>query len=139
VPARQTGRLISLPFSVNALAMLVTGAALVAVSVLLGLAYALRRGNRRRREVRQLLDAADTLEARLRTARSEFEAVAGDEADDPVRDAMREMLRQRLWLREHGQDAALDEIRQVRSSIEEARLRIEQQLLRIDRARAPVA
>src|SRR5690606_4296797 len=64
VPARQTGRLISLPFSVNALAMLVTGAALVAVSVLLGLAYALRRGNRRRREVRQLLDAADALEAR---------------------------------------------------------------------------
>src|SRR5690554_1233800 len=138
LPARQTAGLISLPFSVNALAMLVTGAAVVAVSILVGLAFVWKRGNRRRREVRQLLDAADALEARLRTARSEFEAVAGEEADDPVRDAMREMLRQRLWLREHGEDAALEEIRQVRSSIDEARLRIEQQLLRIDRARAPV-
>ena len=93
---------------------------------------------RRRRAMKQLLDAADALEARLRTARSEIEAVVGDEIDDPVRDALREMLRQRLWLREHGGAATLAELVQVRSSIDAARARIELQLSRIERARAPL-
>ena len=78
------------------------------------------------------------LEARLRTARSEIEAVAGEHVD-PVQDALREMLRQRLWLREHGDQASVDELQQVRSSIVDARTRIEQQLHRIERARAPIA
>lgn len=88
--------------------------------------------------MKQLLDAADALEARLRTARSEIEAVVGEDAEDPVRDALREMLRQRLWLREHGQTATLRELDRVRSSIDAARARIELQLSRIERARAPV-
>lgn len=89
--------------------------------------------------MKQLLDAADALEARLRTARSEIEAVVGDDVEDPVRDALREMLRQRLWLREHGQGATLAELDQVRSSIDAARAQIEVQLSRIERARAPIA
>ena len=95
------------------------------------------RGRRRQGAVRSLLDAADALEARLRTARAEIEAVAGDEAD-PVRDAMREMLRQRLWLQQHGEEASLDELDAVRDSIDAARAKIEQQLLQIERARAPL-
>jgi methyl-accepting chemotaxis protein len=97
----------------------------------------LRRSWRRQRAVRDLLDAADTLEARLRTARAEIEAVAGDE-DDPVRDALREMLRQRLWLQQHGASASLEELGSVRASIDAARQRIDQQLARIERARAPL-
>lgn len=97
----------------------------------------LRRSGRRQRAMRELLDAADTLEARLRTARAEIEAVVGDE-DDPVRDALREMLRQRLWLQQHGGSASLDELASVRSSIDTARRRIDQQLARIERARAPL-
>lgn len=97
-----------------------------------------RRRGRRHREMQQLLDAADGLEARLREARSEIEAVAGDDIEDPVRDALREMLRQRLWLREHGQSATLDELVQVRRSIDAARARIDLQLSRIERARAPL-
>lgn len=93
---------------------------------------------RRRRAMKQLLDAADALEARLRTARVEIEAVAGDDIEDPVRDALREMLRQRLWLREHGQGASLAELNTVRSSIDAARSRIELQLSRIQRARSPL-
>ena len=50
---------------------------------------------------------------------------------------MREMLRQRLWLRDHGRSASLNELAEVRSSIDAARGRIEQQLSRIARARAP--
>lgn len=107
-------------------------------AVAVGLLAYLRRGTTtRQRAVRELLDAADALEARLRTARAEIAAVTGEEAQDPVRDAMREMLRQRMWLRDHGQEASLERLTEVRASIDAARARIDQQLSRIDRARTP--
>lgn len=124
--------------AVNVSLLTVLGLALVAAILLFIIVAARRRASRRHREIRQLLDAADALEARLRTARSEIEAVAGDHIDDPVHDALREMLRQRLWLREHGDTASVDELQQVRGSIVDARSRIEQQLDRIERARVPV-
>ena len=71
--------------------------------------YALQlwqRSGRRRRAMTQVLDAADALEERLRTARVEIEAIVGS-AENPVRGAMHEMLRQRLWLQRHGGDAAV--------------------------------
>ena len=95
-----------------------------------------RRGGRRQRAMARLLDAADALEERLRTARAEIEAIAGSDGN-PVLEAMQEMLRQRLWLQQHGHDASLGQLIQVRDSIEAGRLRIDQQLARIDRARAP--
>ena len=94
-----------------------------------------RAGRRRHKAVRELLDAADALEARLRTARAEIEAVAGDDDNDPVREALREMLRQRLWLQQHGDQATLAELDTVRASIDQARARIDAQLARIERAR----
>lgn len=84
----------------------------------------------------QVLDAADALEERLRTARAEIEAIAGSD-DNPVRDALQEMLRQRLWLQQHGQSATLEQLAQVRDSIDAGRRKIDQQLLQIERARAP--
>ncbi len=99
----------------------------------------LRRKARRHQAFRGVLDAADALEDRLRIAREEIEAIAGDHVEDPVRDAMREMLRQRLWLRDFGGTATIEQLAVVRAEIEEARLRIDQQLLRIERARAPAA
>ncbi|WP_460713861.1 hypothetical protein [Lysobacter terrae] len=92
---------------------------------------------RRARAVRELLDAADALEARLRTARAEIAAVAGEQGPDPVGEAMREMLRQRIWLRDYGREASLAQLAEVRSSIDAARGRIDAQLTRIARARAP--
>ncbi len=131
---RQTGRLTTLVPRVTIPSFLL----LVAVAAaIVGLAWRIR-AVRRQRAVSELLDAADALEARLRTARAEIEAVAGDDAD-PVRDALREMLRQRLWLQQHGQRAALAELDAVRASIDVARQRIDQQLARIERARAPLA
>jgi hypothetical protein len=64
--------------------------------------------------------------------------VAGDD-DNPVQVALREMLRQRLWLQQHGQTASLEELQTVRASIDAARVRIEAQLALIERARAPLA
>ena len=49
------------------------------------------------------------------------------------------MLRQRLWLQQHGQTASLEELQTVRASIDAARTRIEAQLALIERARAPLA
>ena len=90
---------------------------------------------RRQRALRGLLDAADALEAQLRVARAEIEAVAGAGGDDPVGEAMRGMLRQRLWVRDHGRNASPSQVHEVRSSIEAARGRIDQQLTLIARAR----
>lgn len=84
--------------------------------------------------MQRLLDAADGLEARLRIARSEIAAVVGEDSD-PIQDAMLEMLRQRIWLREHGQQATIQELDEVRGSIEIAGTRIEQQLVHIQLAR----
>ena len=109
---------------------------LLAAALFAALAFALRRrGGRRERAMTQVLDAADALEQRLRTARSEIEAIVGSD-ENPVRDAMQEMLRQRLWLQQHGVDASLEQLTSVRDSIDSARLRIEQQLTQIERARA---
>ena len=121
------------------------GLSLIALLIAIALALAAwllfrrRSGHdRHRRAMAGVLDAADALEARLRTARSEIEAVAGDGAD-PVREAMQEMLRQRLWLQQHGAQASLQQIDDVRRSMEEAGGRLEQQLARVRDARAPVA
>lgn len=109
------------------------------VLALLGTLFRRRLPSRHARAVRDLLDAADALEDRLREARAEIEAVAGEQGPDPVADAMREMLRQRLWLRDHGQDASPEQLIEVRTSIDAARNRIEAQLNDIERARAPIA
>ncbi|WP_202839969.1 hypothetical protein [Luteimonas saliphila] len=109
---------------------------LLLVAAMLALSFWLRRrGGRRNRAMAQLLDSADALEDRLRAARSEIEAIAGDE-QNPVREAMQEMLRQRLWLQLHGREASLEQLDTVRASIDAARDNIETQLLQIERARA---
>ena len=97
-----------------------------------------QRSRTRQRAIHDLLDAADALEARLRTARGEIEAIAGDH-ENPVRGAMQDLLRQRLWLQEHALDASLAQLDAVRSSLDAARASLEHQLERIDRARAGAA
>lgn len=90
--------------------------------------------SRRQRAIRELLDAADALEIRLRAARGEIEAIAGDQ-QDPVRTAMQEILRQRLWLQEHVNDASVEHLQAVRDSLEAARAKLEGQLQRVQQAR----
>lgn len=94
-----------------------------------------RRSQRRQRAIRDLLDAADALEASLRSARVEIEAVAGDHVN-PVRAAMEDLLRQRMWLQEHGQSASLQQLADVRASLEAARGNLQGQLNRVEQARA---
>jgi hypothetical protein len=111
---------------------------LIVVAVAAAIALLLRRiGGRRQRAMGRLLDAADALEERLRTARAEIEAITGND-DNPVREPLQEMLRQRLWLRQYGDTASLQQLDAVRESIEAARLKIDRELLQIERARAPL-
>lgn len=93
------------------------------------------RARRRQQALGRLLDAADALEQRLRDARGELEqSVGGDQ--DGVQGALQEMLRQRLWLQQHGDGASVDQLDQMRRSIDAARERLDQQLVLIERARA---
>ena len=89
----------------------------------------------RQRVISQLLDAADALEARLRAARSEIEAIAGDHVN-PVRAAMQDLLQQRLWLQDNAQQASLAQLEEVRQTMDNARASLELQLQRVERARA---
>ena len=111
--------------------------ALAAAAILLSRRAASRRDRQRQQAVSRLLDAADALEDRLRTARSEIEAIAGSD-ENPVREAMQEMLRHRLWLQQHGDGASITQLDSVRDAIEAAQRSIDHQLLRIERARAPL-
>lgn len=109
----------------------------LALLVLAGLWLALRQRHlqqRRHLAVRAVLDAADTLEARLRTARDEIDAIAGDDGN-PVRAAMQELLRQRLWLQDNAQQASLAKLDELRVSLDTASTHLESQLQRVDRAR----
>lgn len=111
-------------------------AAVLAAAIILGLAlfWRISRGDPRQRAMREVLDAADALESRLRTARSEIESITGGE-DDTVRTALQEMLRQRLWLQQHGQTAPVGKLREMRASLDQARARIDQQLALVAQAR----
>lgn len=113
----------------------------IGIVVLLGVALAmvLRQRHQRQRQlaVTELLDAADGLEARLREARIQIESIS-DSADDPVQEALREMLRQRLWVQQHGKTASMDDLRRVRDAIRDAGDRVEQQLAHVEQARTPL-
>ena len=107
----------------------------IAAGIAMAMAWRIRqRSHARRQAIRAVLDAADALEARLRAAREEIEAVAGDH-ENPVRGAMQDLLRQRLWLQEHAITADLAKLTSVRDSLDAARSSLEQQLQRIARAR----
>lgn len=109
---------------------------LLAIAAALWLGWlARRRVSPRQRAIRDLLDAADALEARLRTARDEIEAIAGNH-ENPVRGAMQDLLRQRLWLQENAETAELAQLDAVRRSLDSARASLEQQLQRVSQARA---
>ena len=107
----------------------------IASGIALAMAWRIRqRSHARRQAIRAVLDAADALEAGLRAAREEIEAVAGDH-ENPVRGAMQDLLRQRLWLQEHAITADLAQLAVVRQSLDGARVSLEDQLRRISRAR----
>lgn len=112
---------------------LLIAAALAALALWQGLRL-LQARRTRQQAISRLLDAADSLEARLRAARSEIEAVAGDH-ENPVRAAMQDLLRQRLWLQEHAHSASIAQLDGVRDALQIASTRLDQQLQQLEQAR----
>ncbi|MCD9008200.1 hypothetical protein LDO31_18555 [Luteimonas sp. XNQY3] len=104
-------------------------ATLLAAAIVLAWRHRVRR---RHRAYARVLDAADTFEARLRIARAQL----GQDDGDPVRDALQEMLRQRLWLQHNGSSADVAALDAMRESIEQVQARIDRQLARLARVRA---
>jgi len=126
-PPRQTGP----PFSDADVPP--TPGLLLALLALGGIVLVLHlRARRRRRALAGVLDAADAFESRLRLARAQLGTLAGD----PVRDALQEMLRQRLWLQQHGARAGIDALDAMRDSIAHAQARVDRQLAEVAMARA---
>lgn len=105
------------------------------MAMLLAAWWVPRRARRRQQALGRLLDAADALEQRLRDARGELEQSGGGDQDG-VQGALQEMLRQRLWLQQHGEGASVHQLDEMRRSIDAARERLDQQLVLIERARA---
>ena len=110
---------------------------LLAIAALFGAAVVALHWHRGRRQrvMTRLLDAADALESHLRQAQAQFGADGGGDAN-PVREALLQMLRQRLWLQQHGAGASVAELESIRGSIAEADDRIRRELARLGDARA---
>lgn len=93
------------------------------------------RARRRRQAYARVLDAADAFEARLRLARRQIDSL-DQGGGDPVRDALQEMLRQRLWLQQHGAGANVATLDTLRDSIVAAQAKIDRHLAQLAEARA---
>lgn len=93
-----------------------------------------RRARRRRQAYARVLDAADAFESLLREARSQIDSLDG--SSDPVREALQEMLRQRLWLQQHGADANVAALDAMRDSIIAAQAQVDRHLAQLAQARA---
>lgn len=105
---------------------------LTAALGLLALAWR-RHGRRRQRAMSRVLDAADALEARLRGLRAELEAIGAD--PQPVHAALQEVLRQRLWLQQHGASAPVAGLAAVETAIAQANQLIDRKLNALPRPR----
>lgn len=113
------------------------------------------RGRRRERSLRRLLDLADEMEGLLDRSQARMQAlqaVVGRVPADiaavaqaslgsalPVREAKRDLLQHRLWIKHHGQDARQKELDDACAALARARDRLAGELADLDRAGAELA
>lgn len=108
------------------------------------------RGRRRDRSLRQLLDLADEMEGLLDRSQARMQALqavvgrvptdiaavaqASIESTLPVREAKRDLLQHRLWIKHHGQDARQAELDAACAALGRARDRLSGELAALDQA-----
>jgi uncharacterized coiled-coil protein SlyX len=129
--------------------------------VLLVLAAALpywlwrRRMQARQSSLRRLLDLADAMESVLDRSQERMNALHGLvnrvpndiaavalsslESTPPIRDAKRDVLQHRLWIKQHGADASLEELDTACAALQRARDRLAQQLDELETAGSALA
>ena len=105
----------------------------IAIVAVIALAVAVFVAQRRRMHqrwslLREVMDSADALEMQLTRVRRQLDGVASaDQADAALRDVLHDLLRQRMWLQEHGMDARITELEAVRSRLDAGRQRLDAQ------------
>lgn len=130
---------------------------LVALAVAVALYYAWWRWRlaARQNSLRRLLDLADAMELLLDRSQERMKALQGlvnrvpndiaavaltslDSAL-PVREAKRDVLQHRLWIKQHGADASLHELETACAALQRARDRLAQQLDELETAGSALA
>lgn len=120
-------------------------AAGIAVVVLLAKLWRLRQ---RQEALRGFLDSADALERELQACRERMQtmhrwvstlpsnltadALASLNLDPLVQKALRDLLQQRLWLRDHGSTAPLGRLRDAHRELERARRTLAENMERLE-------
>jgi hypothetical protein len=116
------------------------------------LAWRRERGLRRRSHMlTEILDLADALESELLECRARLREIPALTANLPpseplsaratltaepqVQDALRDLLAHRLWLKDHADDAALDQLRSARDALAATRASLTRQLGRLAQVR----
>ncbi len=124
--------------------------ALAVVALAAVLFWNARRGRRRGRALLRLLDLADEVEALLDRSQARMQslqAVVGRVPSDigavaqasldgplPVREAKRDLLQHRLWIKRHGDAASQAELDAAGDALDRVRLRLAGQLAELERA-----
>ncbi|KAA2285631.1 hypothetical protein [Arenimonas fontis] len=129
--------------------------ALAALALATVLILLIRRGRRRDRSLERLLDLADEVEALLDRSQvrmqalhavvgrvpADIGAVAQASLDGPlpVREAKRDLLQHRLWIKHHGDAASQAELDAACEALDRARSRLAEQLADLEQAGAELA
>jgi len=111
----------------NPIVFLVAILAVVALAVAIYMAQRLHM-RRRWSLLREVMDSADALELQLTRTRRQLDGIASaGQADAALRDVLHDLLRQRMWLQQHGMDARITELEAVRSRLDAGRQRLDAQ------------
>jgi DNA repair ATPase RecN len=109
----------------------------------------------RQNSLRRLLDLADAMESLLDRSQERMSALHGLvnrvpndiaavalsslESTPPIRDAKRDVLQHRLWIKQHGANASLQELDTACAALQRARDRLAQQLDELETAGSALA
>ncbi|WP_103075874.1 hypothetical protein [Solilutibacter silvestris] len=76
----------------------------------------------------EVMDSADALELQLTRVRRQLDGItSAGHADAALRDALHDLLRQRMWLQQHGMEAGIAELEAVRSRLDAGRRQLDAQ------------
>lgn len=128
--------------------LIVFGASLICVAAVVWLRE--RNWSARARVLRGILDDADALELELQRCRThlrelpalvsnlpvDLSARATLTAEPQVQAALHDLLQHRLWLRQHGADASLQELRGAATALSQSRGRLAAQMQRLAQVRS---
>ncbi|MFO1494375.1 MAG: hypothetical protein U1F26_06935 [Lysobacterales bacterium] len=129
---------------------ILTAALVIATLVVGALLWRLLSLRRRHDTLHRIMDSADALERELHACRQRMQtmhqwvstlpstlttqALASLNLDPLVQKALRDLLQQRLWLRDHGDTAPLAQLRQTEIDMERSRTTLAEHMRKLEAA-----